>query len=82
MKKMHEEKKGVALLYREVLLKAAMMMRIQRSVPVNLWREVVKPREPVEVKPGVDIYLHEDTWSGKCCYRRAYSRTRRHVGYA
>ena len=32
-------------------------MQIQRSVPLDLWREVVKPREPVDIKPGVDVYL-------------------------
>ena len=64
---MHEEKKGVALPYREVLLKADMMMRVHRSVPVNLWREVMKPREPVEIKPGVSqewtYTSYKDTWS-------------------
>ena len=33
------------------------MMRIQRSVPREPWEEVQKPREPVDIKPGVDVYL-------------------------
>ena len=37
--------------------RAHMMMQIQRRVPQELWREVKKPREPVDIKPGVDVYL-------------------------
>ena len=57
VEKLHEKKRGIAPPYRDVIERAHMMMNIQRRVPQALWREVQKPREPVDIKPGVDVYL-------------------------
>ena len=54
---LHEKKRGIAPPYRDVIERAHMMMNIQRRIPQALWREVQKPKEPVDIKPGVDVYL-------------------------
>ena len=40
VEKMHEDERGVAPPYRDVIERADMMMRIQRSVPRELWGKV------------------------------------------
>ena len=57
VEELHEKKRGIAPPYRDVIERANMMMGVQRRVPQALWREVQKPREPVDIKPGVDVYL-------------------------
>ena len=56
---------NIAFVVRDVIERAHMMMRIQKSVPQELWREVQKPREPVDIKPGVDVYLTKGSMVGQ-----------------